>query len=446
MTDVSNLVPNALSVPSEMKLGELKPSMVQSRVYFTSVSPQGSGSFAPGSTAVFRIPAGRPNTYLDGSMSYIKFTCRNNAATAVDIKFDNSAFSCINRFSLIHSGNVLEDILQYNVVANYLLNQQCSISEKIGLSTMMGFSVNGEKDGWTIPQNNQFTACLPIMSGVIGTGCSKLLPLGLLSDDLQLEIVWETTLRAFYAASAVADYSITNVELNLAYVEISPEAQAQIQATFGQQVYIHGESFRVAPIALDSTTVGNWTSLIPFRFSSLKALHFVPRSADDAVQASYTLGSNVNPNISSYQIRVGNVTTPNRPVLLIGSTTGGFAEAYINTQRALHAMSNLELNTGYPLNWFNSAQTDVANTPVDPRSTVGAVGNNAYKNSFTFALEMESAAHKDSVLISGMNTLSSPMFLDTVINSATGVSYEITSIAHIDHILVLENGILTVRL
>jgi len=443
MTDVSNLVPNALSVPSEMKLGELKPSMVQSRVYYTSISPQGSGSFAPGSTAVFRIPAGRPNVYLDGNQSFLRLTVKNNDGTN-SISFDNSAYSVINRFTLIHSGNVLEDVLQYNVVAGYLLNQQCSVSEKYGLSPMMGFNAtNGDKSGFAIPTSDQYTACLPIMSGVIGTGCSKMLPVGMLADDLQLEIVWETTLRAFYAAAAVADYSITNVELNLAYVEISPEAQAQIQATFGQQVYIAGESFRVAPISLDSTVVGNFTALVPFRFSSLKALHFIPRSSADQVQGSYSLGSNVNPNISSYQIRVGNMTTPNRPVQLIGSTIGGFAEAYVNTQRALHAMSNLELNTCYNTTLYNVAQAAIADTPVTARTAVGA---NAFNNSFTFALELESAAHKDSVLISGMNTLSSPMFLDAVVNAATTVTYEITSVAHIDHILVLENGILTVRL
>lgn len=442
MTDVSNLLPNALSVPSEMKLGEMKPSMVASRSYYTSVSPQSSStSIAPGSTITFRIPAGRRNTFLDPTQSYLRLTVKNNDATNA-IVFDGSAYSVINRMTVTHAGNVVDDILNYNVIANYYLNQQLSASEKIGLSSMLGLDTTGTKAGWSIPTSDQYTACLPLL-GSIFLGSSKLIPVGLLNDDIQVDLYTETTLKAFYAAAAVSDYTITNVQLNLCYVEISDEAMNQVAATYGQQIYIATETFRSAPITIDSTVSGNYSSLVPARYSSLKALHFIPRSSADQVQASYALVSNVNPNISEFQLRVGNVTTPNRPIQLQNTYVGGFAEGFVNTQRAFHALGMLEINPCYSLSDYNRAQTAITDTPVQARV---AAGSGAHANSFTIGFELESVAHKDSVLISGMNTLSAPVFADMTFYAAAGATYEITSVHHIDSILVIENGIMSVRL
>ena len=446
MTDVSNLLPNALSVPSEMKLGEMKPSMVASRSYYTSVSPQSSStSITPGSTITFRIPAGRRNTFLDPTQSYLRLTVKNNDANA--IVFDGSAYSVINRMTVTHAGNVVDDILNYNIVANYYLNNTLSASEKIGLSSMLGNAADGSENGYSIATTKSFTACLPLLGSVF-LGASKLIPVGLLNDDIQLDLYTETSLKAFYATSITSDYTITNAQLNLCYVEISDEAMAQVASTYGQQIYIATETFKCSPVSLDSTISGNYSALCPTRYSSLKALHFVPRSAADQVQASYSLGSNVNPNINEIQLRVGNVTTPNRPIQIGGSTVAGFGEAFANTQRAFHALGMREVNGCYSLSNYNvvntaNVATVYSNGVVAQRTAAGAT---AYLNSFTFAIELESVAHKDSVLISGMNTLSAPVFLDLNIAEAVGNTFEITTIAHIDQILVIENGIMSARL
>jgi hypothetical protein len=442
MTDTNALLPNAQAVPTEMGYG-LKPSMVASRSYYTVVSPQSnSTNIQPGSTITHRIPCGRKNTFLDPSQSFMKITVKNNDGYAS--LFDGCAVSLINRMDCYHAGNLLDQVLNYNRVANYLLNNTLTASQRANLSTSMGFAADGSKLGLSLAQNAVFTATLPML-GALFLGSDRMIPVGLLSDDIEVQFLLETTANAFYNAGAAAptDYSVSCFELHLAYVEISDAAMAEVASTFGQQVYIASNTYRVAPLSLDANAAGAVTTLVPARYSSLKSLHFLPSPASYQVYNAYSLGGTVSPNIASVQIRVGQATVPNRPIQLIApGIVAGFAEAYMSIQRALHAVSSTDCEGVYTVEGFNVAQAPVANTPITaiPAITASSVP------SFAFAQELESVAHKSSVLVAGMNTLSTPLFLDLTISAAPTQAYTIYSIHHIDTILVIENGIMTVRI
>lgn len=450
MTDVSGLVPNNSAVPSEMGYG-LKPSMVASRSYYTVVSPQSnSTNILPGSTVTHRIPCGRKNTFLDPTQSFMKITVKNNDADASF--FDGCAISLINRADTYHAGNLIDQILNYNRVGNYLLNNTLTVSQRANLSTSMGFAADGSKLGFSLAQNDYFTACLPIL-GNLWMGADKLIPVGILSDDIECQWLLETTANAFYNAGAATptDYSVSCFELHLAYVEISDEAMGQVRQTMGQQTYIHGNTYRVAPLSLESTASGSVTTLVPARYSSLRSLHFVPSPSSYQVYNAYSIGGTVNPNIATAQVRVGQLTVPNKPLEFIrANLVGGFAEAYQSIQRALHSVGSTDCEGVYTLEGFNVATgpigvgTPFLNTPVDAIPAINA----SSVPSFAFAQELESVAHKNSVLVAGMNTLSTNVFLDLTISAANGQAYTIYSIHNIDSILVIDNttGIMTVRI
>lgn len=450
MTDANALVPNASAVPSEMGYG-LKPSMVASRSYYTVVSPQSnSTNILPGSTITHRIPCGRKNTFIDPTQSFMKITVKNNDGEPS--LFDGSAYSLINRLDCYHAGNLVDQILNYNRVANYLLTNTLTASQRANLSSTMGFAEDGSKAGLQLASNAVYTACLPIL-GALFLGADKLIPAGMLADDIECQWQLETTANAFYnnGAASPTDYSVSCFELHLAYVEISDAAMSQVMATMGQQTYIHANTYRVAPLSLDGAVSGSVSTLVPARYSSLKSLHFVPSPSTYQVYNAYSLVGTVNPNIATAQVRVGQLTVPNKPLQFISpNLVGGFAEAYQSIQRALHAVASTECEGAYTVAGFNVAQAAIANTPVSgiPQlpAVGGAVSTVSSVPSFSFAQELESVAHKDSVLVAGMNTLSTNVFLDLTISAATGVNYTIYSIHHIDTILVIENGIMTVRI
>ena len=423
----------------------LKPSMVASRSYYTVVSPQSnSTNILPGSTVTHRIPCGRKNTFLDPTQSFMKITVKNNDADAS--LFDGSAYSLINRMDCYHAGNLIDQILNYNRVANYLLNNTLTVSQRANLSATMGFAGDGSKTGFSLAQNDVYTACLPLL-GNLFLGADKLIPVGILSDDIECQWLLETTATAFYnaGAGAPADYSVSCFELHLAYVEISDEAMAQVRQTMGQQTYIHGNTYRVAPLSLDANASGSVTTLVPARYSSLRSLHFVPSPSSYQVYNAYSIGGTVNPNIATAQVRVGQLTVPNKPLEFIrANLVGGFAEAYQSIQRSLHAVASTDCEGVYTVAGFNVAQVAIANTPVTAIPAINA----SSVPSFSFAQELESVAHKNSVLVSGMNTLSTNVFLDLTITTANTQAYTIYSIHNIDSILVIDNttGIMTVRI
>lgn len=444
MTDVNALVPNNQAVPTEMGYG-LKPSMVNSRMFYLVQNPQSnSTNITAGSTVTHRIPV-RRNCFLDQTQSFMKITIKNNAAGTINL--DNSGYAVINRQDVYHQSNLCDQILNYNRIANYLLDNTLDGSQHINLSTSLGFAPDGSKAGAAIDAGEYLTVCLPMLGGVVGVNAEKMLPLFALSDDIEVQTLLENQSLAFYSAAdySATPYTLTSFELHLAYVEISDEAMAQVRQTFGQQIYIGASTWRCAPVNLESTVSGAVSSLVPARYSSLRSLHFLCSPSSDQVYNAYSLSSRVNPYIATAQLRAGATTTPNKPLQFINAgLVGGFAEAYSAIQRSLHSLTSTECEGIYSIAGFNVAPAAIANTPVGAKNT----GANSHINSFGFAFELESVAHKNSVLVAGMNTLGTNVFLDLTISNAPTENYTLYTVHNIDTILVVdvESGVMTVRI
>ena len=114
MTDNSNLLNNSVGITSDC-LYKMKASSVRSRSMRCSVLPTNANKFNPSDVAVLYIPAGRKNTFLDPSQTYLRMTVKNFDPTN-DLIFDGSASSLINRIDCYHSSNLLESIQAYNVL------------------------------------------------------------------------------------------------------------------------------------------------------------------------------------------------------------------------------------------------------------------------------------------------------------------------------------------
>ena len=109
MTDSSALLANTMAV-SDTVLYNLKPSAARSKSYRASIAPINASTFNPSSTAIFQIPCGRKNTYIDINQSYLKFTVANNDAQINTFYVDNNASCFINRSDTFFGGNLLESI------------------------------------------------------------------------------------------------------------------------------------------------------------------------------------------------------------------------------------------------------------------------------------------------------------------------------------------------
>lgn len=451
MTDTSPLINNSVVITSDLNYN-LKPSAVRSRSYRGSIMPTNKSTFSPSDTCIIYIPGGRRNTYLDTKQTYARFTVRQTSVPGNETMYlDGSANSVINRIDIFHGGNLLESIQGYNILSSYILDMQLTVSDRLGLSPLFGFDPVGGRGGDSLVTaavanaTQQQTYCVPIFSGVMGVLADKCLPIGLLADDLRIEITFETQILGVVGTNTTL-YTITDFQLQLCIIELSDEGDAMVRETASadQPVYLHGSSWKRYTSQLPVTS-GAYSTLIPARFASLKQITLLPRRSVDQVVDRYSLSSRVNPNFDSYNFRIGTSLVPSKPVVLANAgTTGGYAEAYAELLKAWHGLNVVGVAPSLGEYHGRSDMAAVA--------TIGGVTQgintaaNTFQNAFAIAQEFESFAQRSDVLMSGMNTLSSQVFFEATISTAPGAAYSLDFFAWYDHILVLERGILSVKL
>lgn len=456
MTDNSNLISNNVGLTSDLNYN-LKPRSAAGRSYRCSVQPTNKQSFVGNDTIIMYIPCGRRNTFLDPKQSYIKYTVKNTDA-ANPINFDGCGASVINRLDVFHASNLLESVQQYNVLYNYLMDFQLNVAQKIALSSVYGFNFNsGQPDddvrkGAPIAAGKYLTCCMPLLSGVVGLGLDKMLPVGVLNDDIRLEFTLETNASGMVSGTAECVWNVLNVELVLTYVELSDEGMSLVNenGSIYDTVALHGNSWRHYVSSLPAATSGTFSTLVPQRFASTKSLVCLPRRATEITDAlSYSVSSRINPNIASYWWRLGSALIPTKYVTLAnaGGLVASYAEGFMEIQKAFHSLGNTDMTGSLAFDFYNVA--DVAENAVTGNG--GVVGKstaaNSFKNGFAIAQELETYANRSDTLLSGTNTLSQQTFFECNIGAtAPATNYTLDFYSNYDQIIIKDNqGILSVR-
>ena len=479
-TDNEQFIPNRHAVSSDCMLN-LKSSSVSGKSYRASVPATNGTSFISQQTTIMYIPAGRRNTFLDPQQTYLKFTIQNTSTTAGDnFYLDTTGASPIQSINIYHGSNLLETITTYNVLFNYIIDSQMNFSEKYGSSAALGSSgiELGYRAGALLTANNgtnpsnSLTVCLPVISGLFGLGADRCLPLFALVDDIRIEIVWETNQAAFcWVQATTPSYKIIQPELEICMIELSDEGMRMVNEVtpFNEAVFLHGNSWRHYTATLQASSSGNQSFIAPMRFASLKTALVLPRSSvTQTSYLAYSLASRINPNIATYYWRIGGALIPQKPVTLYnGSTIYGYAEAYMELVKSWHGLSKADVGSILGTDIYNVADTGdqtVGNASVKgvygagttATATTGTTNGvwvsyqttNSNLAGFAIATEMELFAGRSDVIISGTNTLSSQMFFEFNIVTATSAaagSYVLDMYANHDIIFVLQDGLLTAR-
>ena len=322
---------------------------------------------------------------------------------------------------------------------------QLSQSQKLALSNIYGFNgAAATRQGIALGPSDQQTFCLPIFSGVVGVLNDKMLPIGLLADDIRLEFTFESTASSVVQNAAPGKLQILDFQLQLTIVELSDEGENMVRSNYQypqMPLYLHGCSWRHYVSQLP-TSAGGYSTLVPARFASLKQIALLPRRNTEIASAtSYSLSSRANPNFAQYWFRIGSAIVPNKAINLEASgNTGGYGEAYAELLKSWHALHATSHSSSLTVE-YNVADAVVADCP---QIAIGTAFN-SYKNGFVIAQELESFAQRSDVLLSGMNTLSSQVFFETQINTAPGTAYTLDFYAWYDHIMVIDQGIISIK-
>jgi hypothetical protein len=293
---------------------------------------------------------------------------------------------------------------------------------------------------------------LPLVSGILGAqGSTKYFPAHAVSTDLRCEITLQPTQQAAVISSATipSSWSILEANLMISYIEVDSEVQKMIDSSTGGNYYISTETWRQYTNNIGANMPGD-TVLIPAKFSSVKGMihTFRPSAASNSYLMA-TQSHRINPFFSStvncsVQYSIGSAYYPSTPIR-------SAPELFVELQRYYHNLANPNI-TGV-INGQNYTVT------ADPAALItnvagGAAGSTAaeiatYFNGTgtgIFGINLDQISNRSDVMASGISTQSS----NIIANFTYGTPYtaggmRLDTYVHLDMLVVIENGVLSIR-
>ena len=253
------IVPSAL--PQEMNFS-LPASLPSCKNFEIRIQPVNAQSFTAGNTLQFDIPCGRRGQYLDPTTTYIRFKSTFTHAGAITTDYSRligSAYSYFSKQEVYGNNSVqLETIGELGVLANMLLNSQLNSSDKLGLTSSLGFAyditVNNASNATmghriffsATLENLTFEYAIPLI-GILGSGTDKMLPVGAFYS-LRLELLMDSFSNFVVDSTAnkTTLCTISEVEFVGNIIELSPESQSLIEMQNPTKIHIRSQSFRTS--------------------------------------------------------------------------------------------------------------------------------------------------------------------------------------------------------
>ena len=267
------------------------------------------------------------------------------------------------------------------------------------------------------------------LSGVLGPGCSKYLPISK-ATDLRLELTVENAIQAVVHATGTPSFTVNNMQLILTYIDIDGSVASQLEQAVGGRYIISSESWRNYTSILPASRSGD-SVLIPARYSSLRTLLHVWRDyANNSDQTKYWLSARSNPFYSSSSVQsqiqysIGAVLVPQTPVKFV-------SEMWMNGQQAFHQLGSISNGSRcYYNNWNQANYYDT--------NTYGM-------GTFAFAQNFDSFLNKSDSLTVGMNTINSPIFMNITYPTTVATQQRLDTWAHFDMILDISDAGMVAR-
>ena len=343
---------SAISLPQDMNLIP-KAAAPASRSKKVNVIPLSGSTFNPGDVAKFEIPVGGSTpTFMDGSQTYLLFQVTNSDGTAWNV--DGSCASFIQRLEIYSSSQLIETINEYGTLYQIFNDTQKAFSDRQAADSILlgtdydgSDSYNFSRGGVNVVANGKVTFALPIVSGVIGSSCDKMLPLHMLSD-LRLEITWANSPVAVVSATTTAVstniWKVTFVELAIQCLYLDHEVNGMLMSAHGSEpIQISTEMYRNYNTVLSGTSSDS--TILPLKFTSTKSLLAIYRTTGNLNNyAQSWVSSRKNPfatigaSVPNIQLLAGQNYIPQIPLRSV-------PEIYAEYNKCFHSLGNINNKT-----------------------------------------------------------------------------------------------------
>jgi len=421
----------------------------------------------------FSIPSGNSNSvFLDPTHTTLSFSLTYtistaSAATGPVVKLISSAASFFDQLVLYSNNTPLEQINQYGLLQNFLLQNTVDLAQRYGgIGIGMGAdsnSASGIDLAHATASTFRYNFSIPLLS-MIGINSDKLFPVGMV-NNLQLQMTTSTLLpivaycTAFTASTPVfsQNFLLSEFSLNLKYIDIGESAAQMLMMTLpDNRILYKSSTYTNSQVTLPSGSSGAQQLLLQIRNTSVKSVY-----SQFGQSNSVTAQSLVSPNgyydainilTNSRQLQIGGSFFPNRPINDVSRSS----EGYIYLIQALGGSIPSSLGTVVNREMYNSVGgiaagtlptgTNVETFLVLPATVVrsaptGSDGGNIpvlnYPSSHFHGYDLERLG---GVMFSGINTRSTPPFLNLNIQNALNASITANAWGYSDVVLVFDIG------
>jgi len=390
-----------MALPSSLSYDVL-PNSAMSRTYKTVISSRNSTTFGPNQRMEFAFPQSE-GSYLDLSNVSLKFKLQAVGA-GKKANLDFSILSAISRVVVSCGGQVLSDISSYNILATALM-QASGSPESFSSMGKCCLGTTGAPDlpllGVEINETG-IVFCVPMTFGLFSS--KKQLPLDLSSPivvSVHLTSLDEMLFCLGDDTNKPTNLLFSEAEMHGYIVQLNAESQLFIDQSLGDLSY----NFNITDIANMQTSVapGSTSTVLPFRYSSLKSVCQIVRNTASSVPstAQFCVSGRSRNCISEMSLDIGGEIVPSSRVKV---SKIDVSEAYNETMVAL--FGNNEIAHQNSLN--NTHIAGITFTPADGvEMTVNAqfTSRNDYRQNTSgiVAHEYSESVHNPGTFISAIS-------------------------------------------
>ena len=278
----------------------------------------------------FMIPSGQSsdlyidtrNTMLSGRMVITITT----APVGTNLVWNLiGSFSSFFESLTLYSNNVpIEQIFNYNLLFNYLLNTSVNGSERYGSWSVANGADQNSFSGTDLPQsvgtfNYNFSIPLVSILGLnLSTTSNKLLPVGSI-QNLSLQMNTSTVLPFASYCTAITTQPVYSValdsfNLSLEYINIGEIFGSMLRGSLlDGKYFIKSQTYVGANANLPVGSFGNSTLSLNIRNSSIKSL-FYYFAINKSAKSTSGYWDAINPNLISENLNIGGLKIPQTPL------------------------------------------------------------------------------------------------------------------------------------
>lgn len=324
----------------------VKKRAVASRSFRTKIPASNGQNFLEGQTVQFDLPSNLAAQYYNFNQLYLRVKVVTAGAVTLD---RNGIYNIIKRLTIQTAGSQLCDIINYNSLVCAFIDLQASHEWKASSGAIMCGMTGDSLVGETIAGGaaNARVFCLPLPLNILAsTTPHRLVPSFSLSN-IQVRIQLAAGVEAFVGAAAGdCVYSISEPEIVCMMTQLSPGAQAQIDAANNGVYNILALNYMNAQSSMDAnaTTVN---ATLGFSMSSLERILVLHRKSD-AANGTFDKFSNsrIRNNLTEYSFLINSEQYPQRPILVDSNGSEVMAETLISDHRLTDFSRGTNVNVG----------------------------------------------------------------------------------------------------